>query len=398
MHTRGALTWIAVGALAIVFVLPSIAGAIILPNPIPTPGAGNCLTYGNFYVYSLQYLDNLYAKQGTPANFYVDSSPGKIADDIVIFTGSNGTPEVENPGAGAGSKPTTMDNAFSAPNKQGNTQGPGFFNMTDAFDPVKPNPYDPPVATPYFAGWQDGIWTAQIGSTAQAGTLLNFLGNNKLVFYFNLNQENSGTNPADPTGTLLTAQDMLGWFRVDLVKADGTTVDRSFYLTSYTDTRSDPNNPIPIVYPAGFSPSPIPATLDPGPVESPLASVVLSDTRWATIHGAITVNKTTGQFITFGANNALGDVINQNLGANQAAFALYNPELDAAVRGGGYAYIRISAKMAGIENGYEQFFIRPTQIGVPEPIPEPASIAVWSLFAVTGCVAAFKRRLRQKAA
>ena len=116
MGAKRALTWTAVSALAVLLVLPSMAGAVILPDPDPGP-TGNSLIYGNFYVYSLQYLDNLYEKQGTPADFYVASSPGQIADDIVIFTGTNGTPEVVNPGA-AGQTPQVMDNAF-APDQVG---------------------------------------------------------------------------------------------------------------------------------------------------------------------------------------------------------------------------------------------------------------------------------------
>ena len=60
--------------------------------------------------------------------------------------------------------------------------------------------------------------------------------------------------------------------------------------------------------------------------------------------------------------------------------------------------MRISAKMSGLENGYEQLFIRPTEIGEPPIIPEPASLAIWSLLSVTGCVGVARRRFARKTA
>lgn len=69
---------------------------------------------------------------------------------------------------------------------------------------------------------------------------------------------------------------------------------------------------------------------------------------------------------------------NHNLGANQAAYMLYSPELNAAIANGLYDVMQFDFRMSALNNGYEQIFIASSN-SVTTSVPEPASLALLGL-------------------
>jgi hypothetical protein len=347
-----------------------------LPNPTTPPSVpgGNALVFGNFYVYSLGFLLNETGNQV----FNVQSSPGQIADDVVILTGAGGTPVNTNfPG---------MDNAFSTPSGSG---GSPYFatanNQISSGTPINP-----------------GVWTTSTSA------MKSFLNGSQLAFYFNLNQENAGSNPTNiaPGGTTAPAQDLIAFGRVTL--SGGGNTPLSFYLTSLNTNSLFGNFAAPNgILSASLNNGPQPNPALPGfnPPPDPITGLPASgDTNWAYVHGAITVDKTTGTFVHFGpptaadGNNVVA--VNQNLGANQAAFAMYNQQLSDLVTGvtaNTYTTMTVDVELSGLDNGYEQLFILPTQVAPGAVTPEPASMAIWGLLGAIAVGAPIWRRWRNTA-
>jgi hypothetical protein len=349
-----------------------------LPDPITGPGTptGNVLVEGNFYSYSLGFLLN---RTGNSA-YNIQSSPGQIADDVVLATGAGGTQVNTNP--------TGMDPAYQMPSGTG---GSPF--STTATGQLYQN--TPPI--------NPGVWTSSVSA------MNTFLAGHQLAFYFNLNQENAGANPTNigpptagsPNGTPASAQDLLGWARVTLTGAGQTPV--SYYLTSPTASSFFlPGVPLP----GGV----VSNTLDNGPVADPSnpnfspppnpLTGGLGDPRWTYAPGQVTVDKTTGDLLHFGPPTATDTnyaVVNQNLGANQAAFAFYSPDLNAKLQSGLYTTITVDFSLSGQDNGYEQLFILPTDVGGPAVIPEPTAFVIWSLLGLVSIGATVYRRRRAAA-
>ena len=69
--------------------------------------------------------------------------------------------------------------------------------------------------------------------------------------------------------------------------------------------------------------------------------------------------------------------INHNLGANQAAIALFSPVLNAGLEGWlaeGYTGLQMKIRLTDLNNGYEQLFIQRLDAIETNIIPEPATI------------------------
>ena len=121
-----------------------------------------------------------------------------------------------------------------------------------------------------------------------------------------------------------------------------------------------------------------------------------SDPNWVYVHGTICVSATAG-FLGYGpctaAQTSLGGRdINQNLGANEAAFALYNADLSNLVLNNtGYDLIRANWQLSNINNGYEQEFSALAPVG--NNIPEPNTVMLLGLGLT---VLGFGRRLRSR--
>ena len=335
-----------------------------LPDPVPGV-MGNSLEYGNFYVYSLAYLSNIASKQpGYTQNsdpFIVKSTPGAIKDDVVVATGAAGNPVNTNFSG--------MDNAYSTPS---GASGSPYFQTSDS----EPAPNDG-------SSWDTvGKWNSSIDA------MRSYLGDQEFVFYFNLNQENSGDNVAG----LARAQDLLAWARISLEDSTGVNDAIHFYVSEViTSPPADPGKVAPDTS----------VSVD-GPVANPAApGFDNTDPKWAYVHGAIAVDPVTGFFVDYGPGGPGLDTINQNLGADQAAFALYNPLLSSLIKNSDM-YDRISwdIKFSGLNNGYEQVFVLATTVGgpPPPPIPEPASVVCWALLGCCVMGAPLYRKVRARCA
>lgn len=326
---------------------PGASAALVLPAancPV------NCLVFGDFTVYSLALLNGI-AKPGdfvptTPSGvnadpFNVQSGIGQISGGVVFGTGASGNPVNEN---FAG-----MDDAFST------TSGSGtFFSTTLAGDPPTLGTTNPFDATGDLAT----TWDASVSA------LRSFLqsGGGALVPFFNLNE----------TGTVgLLGIDLLIWVRASLQDTDGVLPQKDYFLTADEALSMSSGGP------------------------DPTAATPESDTRWVYVHGTICVNGTTFLHLgpCTGADPAGSQNVDQNLGANNAAFAIFNEELSDLVLapGSGYEFLHVEWRMSRLNNGFEQaFLLADTTV---TQVPEPGMLWIWGVLLVA--LGAFSRRRTQ---
>jgi len=305
------------------------------------------VTYGDANSYALQVDGTIAGSIGPGSPFYVNSTPGAIKDLIVVATGASGGPVNTNlPG---------MDNALSTPSGTG---GSNFFS---------------------------GIWNS---------TLAAFTGfaNAAPIFFFNNNQVNSGAS---------TNQNVAVWAQVSLTGAGQNT--RYFDFTNsnnpyalFTDT--PPGGGV-FMGTAGTG-STAGVDVAPGSLPGPIAGTNAA-TDYVLSGGAICLN---GVIPVSCSGPHTAGPINNNLGANQAAYALVAPALDAFLAswiGGGFsgytdihvnlrfgcdpATIGTNGGTAGVgacigrdaNNGYEQLFIG-TSTTVSQ-VPEPGILSLLAL-------------------
>jgi hypothetical protein len=344
-----------VAAIALVaFSHPAKADLIDPTNPLLVPFT---TTFGDFNVISLQYANTILGN--SVCNCYVGSSPGQIRPDVVIGTGAGGS--YANDGS------TAIDTPYGTPSGQG---GSTFFRTGNAVSAPDPG------GAGQFTGDGANSWDANLN---QLNTALN--GGNAVV-YFNLNE----TGVDDQ----LSGTDLLIWVKVSVVDQQGVLPTQTFYLAG------NPNDPNGVhngancssgVGPCVPGTSPNPVNPPAGPpnelsniIDQPAgANFYAPDTRWSYVHGNICVNSITGIQIHYGkcvaGDPAAAISIDQNLGANQAAFAIYSLALDNLIRNpGGYDFLQVDWRMAALVNGYEQAFI--TSTAVPQGVPEPSSLAL----------------------
>ena len=320
---------------------PAVAAIIDPTDPALAPFQ---LLYGDFYVVSLQLADTV---TGTN-NYYVPSSPGQIRPDIVVGTGAGGT--YANDGSLA---VNAIDLPYATPSGQG---GQTYFRTGNTLSALDPG------GALQFPGDTATTWDANL---AQLNTALN---GGKAVFYFNLNE-----NGVDDQ---LSGTDELAWLHISVVDAQGILPTQNYYLAGNPFDPSGSHNGANLSV-AGGPDETIPI------VDQPSGSNFYPpDPRWTFIHGDICESPTNPgptPFLHYGkcvaGDPADAQSINQNLGANQAAFAFYNLALDNLIQNpNGYDYLQIDWRLAALDNGYEQLFL--TSTAVPQ-VPEPATFALF---------------------
>lgn len=325
-----ALNKVKYAALAVTTALASFGFAnsaqagIVLP---PVNNGVTSLTYGDFDVYSLPFLNFLATGETNQlGDFEVQSTPGAIKDLIVVATGANGGP-VNTNFAG-------MDNALSTPNS---AQGTETF-VSQGNEPGQVAP---------FAGDNNGTWDSEISA------LRDFLGGDDLLIYFNLNENNQAGAVLD------AAQDILIWAEVTLIDLDGIAPDMTFVLN-------------------GVNPDPtFNAFTNFGSFDFGNGSV----DNVGQIHGEICIDTVTSQLLALGpcSGQPNSATINQNLGADRAAFAVVNQQLSNIINDIGTAYdiLSLDFRIGELSNGYEQLFIAALERERPPvEVPTPGTLGL----------------------
>ncbi len=295
----------------------------------------NFVTYGDGNSYALQVSGVIAGDTGPGSAFYVNSTPGAIQDLIVVATGASGMP-VNTNFAG-------MDNALSTPS---GVSGSNFFS---------------------------GLWN----STLAAFT--NYLGGENPLFFFNNNQVNSGAS---------TNQSLAVWAQISLTGANQQTLFFDF---------TNNNSKYALVSEGGGGVFQGNVANYTSTGAGPIAGTN-NATDYVLSGGAICLS---AMNVPISCSNpgAVTGPINNNLGANQAAYAIDAPELNAfltAWAGGGFAgydAIQIDLRfgcdpgtgVAGqgdcvgrdANNGFEQLFIG-TSRNVTQ-VPEPSVLSLIGL-------------------
>ncbi|HPT51325.1 MAG TPA: PEP-CTERM sorting domain-containing protein [Accumulibacter sp.] len=293
-------------------------------------GVTNCSQFTDFQVYSLALL-NLQSNNA----YEVKSTSGAIKDFVVVG--------INNPSTNV----SGIDNPYNTPSA----------NITSTFTTMTSDTTNGPTTG-------DGLsWQASMSA------LRTQFGNGKFYGFFAFNETGGGS-----TGTTLLdgGPDLLTWAKVTLkdVDANGNVIaTRTFYLQPGGSTLN--NNPLADPLPANT----VTGNGDTGP--------------WAYVHGTICTTGS-GQNAVFagypdpvnGCPAGTSPTSQSTLGQDNAAFAIYNAELDAEVHNANSIYdvMQIDWQLAYINGGGETAWLQP--FGTFEPpfqTPEPTALALMAL-------------------
>src|SRR5574341_403563 len=350
------------------------ADIVTLPNPDPLITGQN----GDFYAYSYPILEAFGLITRHPTSLYFwDSSPGKIFNDLVIYTGVTGgdvtganvidnnirynttlgyTFLCSSASGGQNDLNNCVDKSFQAPNASAT------FDMTSSNEPPNDSPDNP---NPWGPQDVQGTWDIKLAKLIEYLTLDN-------VFFhpvFQLNQNEENANNA-------TDQDMWGW---GIVKITGANVPTIYY--EFAGPTRTPNTVPPWNDPTDGNDGYVSDGLLNGGDPN-----LLDNGSWGGPNNP-------GEFV-FGAGQVCLDAVgnnvpcndptkvfgpfNHNLGANEFAYGIVSFDLNAFLdkcKAGdaacaGYDTFSVDFKLRELFNGYEQLVIQRGLIGtVPEPGP-----------------------------
>jgi hypothetical protein len=322
------------------------------------------VSYGDANSYSLPISQFFDSCTGPGCDFYVPSTPGAIQDLIVVATGASGT--------GVNTNLAGINDAYSSPSG----------NNSDNFYETSNSANDPGSSISAPTNDYDYTWDADVAA------LNSFLDGGDMVVYFNNNQINACDSGC---------QNLAAWARLWVTDAADTLVGEVYEFVNqlpgtpnvsgaYNLFSSGTSGGIPFGDPTAFTSA---ATTAPG--YQPLAGTN-AETDYVLSGGEICLSA--GALIVDCDGPDVAERISHNLGANEAAYALVFPELNALMAGLGLAAgntLHLDFKLgcdplAGAEddgictglpddygrnlnNGYEQIFIASTksEIEVPEP-------------------------------
>ena len=353
-----------------------LAGAVILALGLLRPQVALALSfagqpfvqYGDGQSFALA-VDQLLTNCTNPGcPFVIQSSPGQIQDLVVIATGSGGVPVTTNfPG---------MDNAYATPNSSGIT----FFRTGGAVTSPDPG------GAGQFSGDSANTWDTTLGA------LKTFLNGQSMVFFFNNNQINSGAS---------TNQNLAAWAQVTIRNAAGTVIG----VYDFTNN----NSPYAGIFDGGGGVLNGNVANYTSTGAGPTGNSSGSPTDYVFSGGLLCTNLG----LPVSCSQPHDTEINNNLGANEAAYAVIFPELNAQLAG---LFASLSATDLGLysmnfdlrlgcdptlfttpaacvakdlNNGFEQLFIAPLESLVT--VPEPTSLLLFGL-GLLGLSAWLRRR------
>lgn len=314
-------------------------GAMQTFDPLPaancgTTQANNCIQFGDFSVYSLGllYVQAKYASTGIipttnpnpPDPFYVASSEGEKGSDgyIVYGAGSNNNNVVTN-------GPLRLIDDAQA---QATGATSSSYVVSGATE-----------TAPSFTGDNLTQWTGTLSAVrTELGAGLDPTG--QYVIYFTLNETGKD---GDTLLTGLNGIDLLAWAHITLTDVDGGLPPVQYFLGGSTaPTLGDATDP-----------------------------------SWVYVHGTICVSASAG-FLGFGECSAAqiaagGKNVNQNLGENASAFAIFNQELSDLVLNSGYDFINGEWMFDFINNGPEEIFSALQPVG--QQVPEPGTLLLFGM-------------------
>lgn len=323
------------------------------------------VTYGDAQSFLLPYNAYLYNKLNGggigPGNpYYIPSTAGSIKDLTVVATGASGSGVNTNyPGA---------NDAYATPNGSG---GSPYFSTATAADPGGGG---------VFTGDSSKTWDVSLTA------LKSFMaGDQSLIFFFNNNQVNSGAT---------TNQELAGWAQITIRDATGAVIgvyDFTNQGGKYASVADGGGGTVngnvgAYTHAGGF-----------GNLDNPLVGTN-ARTDYILSGGKQCIDAL-GALISCTADpSKVAQSFDPNLGANQAAYAILFPELNAQLMTlfagniTGYS-MNVNVRMGcdpavvnptvdclgrSLNNGYEQIFIATGSSNIPT-VPEPSSVALLGL-------------------